>query len=231
MLDPWHIAPVELTVRLVTAAALGGLIGYEREINRHAAGLRTNILVCLGSALVMLLSIYGFNQFIAEPNVRADPARLAAQVISGIGFLGAGTIMKTGVSIKGLTTAATLWVVAGIGLAVGAGFYYPAILTCVLVFLALKILNHVEHRYLSAGKSRTASLKIREGSTSLGELCAYMTEKRIVIRTIAVERDVHAGHQVQQITIKLAALKHELWSGLLSKISDDADVLSVKIEE
>lgn len=231
MLDPWHIEPLELTIRLVTAAALGGFIGYEREINQHAAGLRTNILVCLGSALVMLLSIYGFNEFIEEANVRIDPARLAAQVISGIGFLGAGTIMKTGVSIKGLTTAATLWVVAGIGLAIGAGFYYPAILTCALVFLALKILNLVEHRYLSVRKSRTASLKIREGSDSINELFAYMAEKKIIVKTMSVERSMHAGELIQQITFKLASLKNDQWAGLLDKINDVTGVIAIKIDE
>lgn len=90
---------------------LGGLIGFERERSNHAAGLRTHILVCLGSTLIMLLSIYGFSDFVDEINVRIDPARLATAVITGIGFLGAGTILFTGKSITGLTTAASIWVV------------------------------------------------------------------------------------------------------------------------
>jgi len=112
--DVWHIGYAEMTFRLVLALALGGLIGFEREWGGHPAGFRTHILVCLGSAVVMLLSEYGFSQFAAEPNVQMDPARLAAQVISGIGFLGAGTILRTGFTISGLTTAASLWVVAAI---------------------------------------------------------------------------------------------------------------------
>lgn len=122
MTNPWVIDQVHITIRLVLALFLGGLIGFEREVSSHAAGLRTHILVCVGSALVMLLSMYGFSAFVNEVNVRLDPSRLAAQVISGIGFLGAGTIIFNGRSITGLTTAASLWVVAGIGLAVGAGF-------------------------------------------------------------------------------------------------------------
>src|SRR5690625_663261 len=116
--DPWYISLYEIVFRLGLALFLGGAIGFEREKSNRAAGFRTNILVCMGSALIMLLSMYGFTQFTNEFNVRMDPARLAAQVISGIGFLGAGVILFNGYSITGLTTAATLWVVAGIGLSV-----------------------------------------------------------------------------------------------------------------
>src|SRR5690606_15906316 len=109
---------MQILLRLGLAAALGGLIGFEREQAQHAAGLRTHIMVCLGSCLMMLLSIYGFSQFVYEGNVRVDPARLAAAVITGIGFLGAGTILHTGKSVTGLTTAASIWVVSAIGLGV-----------------------------------------------------------------------------------------------------------------
>ena len=114
------LTQLEIVLRLILAVAAGGLIGLEREIHGRAAGFRTQILVCLGSTLIMLISIYGFEQ--SGVGTTRDPARLAAQVVSGIGFLGAGTILREGTSIKGLTTAASLWVVAGIGLALGAGF-------------------------------------------------------------------------------------------------------------
>ena len=120
--NPWVIDQLHITIRLVLALFLGGLIGFEREVSCHAAGLRTHILVCVGSALVMLLSMYGFSAFVNEVNVRIDPSRLAAQVISGIGFLGAGTIMFNGRSITGLTTAASLWVVAGLVLRLERAF-------------------------------------------------------------------------------------------------------------
>lgn len=125
MSNPWFIDEWHILLRLLLAMLLGGLVGLERERSNHAAGLRTHILVCLGSALIMMLSIYGFKDFAHELNVRIDPARLATAVITGVGFLGAGTILFTGKSITGLTTAASIWVVAAIGLASGAGFFLP----------------------------------------------------------------------------------------------------------
>ncbi|HZK53464.1 MAG TPA: MgtC/SapB family protein [Desulfosporosinus sp.] len=129
-----QITEYEIALRLFLACIFGGILGYERERNDSPAGFRTHILVSLGSALVMILSMYGFNDF---ASVNKDPARLAAQVVSGIGFLGAGTILREKASIKGLTTAASLWVVAAIGLAAGAGFYFSAFFVTVLVFLTL----------------------------------------------------------------------------------------------
>jgi|HigsolmetaAR203D_1030402.scaffolds.fasta_scaffold02199_9 Uncharacterized membrane protein len=158
--NPWVIAPWDLVLRLLAAMVFGGLIGLEREQSNHAAGFRTHILVCLGSALIMLLSIYGFEAFVDEPNVRIDPARMAAQVVAGIGFLGAGVILFNGVSIKGLTTAASLWVVAAIGLAVGAGFYLAAVVTTILALFSLFVLNIVEHRWLNVKKESRITVTV-----------------------------------------------------------------------
>jgi len=130
----------EIAVRLFLSAILGGLIGLERESHGRPAGLRTHILVCLGSCLVMMISIYGFRFG------KGDPARLAAQVVSGIGFLGAGTILREGASVKGLTTAASLWVVAGIGLAMGGGFYFAGLIVTIFSVLTLLLLEPVEKR-------------------------------------------------------------------------------------
>ncbi|WP_406241683.1 MgtC/SapB family protein [Tissierella carlieri] len=134
------ISRTEIVTRLLLSAIIGGFIGTEREVNNRPAGLRTHILVTLGSTLVMLVSIDGFQS--------ADPSRLAAQVVSGIGFLGAGTIMRTGNNISGLTTAASLWVCAGIGLAVGAGYYLGAIVTTAIVLATLMSLGIFEKRIL-----------------------------------------------------------------------------------
>ena len=119
---------VEFLIRLLIAASLGGLIGFEREKKDRPAGLRTNMLVCLGSCLFTIVSVTGFS---------VDPARVAAGIVSGIGFLGAGSIIARGGQILGITTAATLWVVAGIGLVVGIGEYVIAIVSTVLVYLIL----------------------------------------------------------------------------------------------
>lgn len=160
----WQISHWELTLRILFALVVGGLIGLEREFGQHSAGFRTHILVCLGSALIMLLSLYGFSVFMEEPNVRADPARLAAQVISGIGFLGAGTILRNGNSISGLTTAASLWVVAALGLAVGAGFYYGALLTAFLVLVCLFVLNKFEKTFSRKRRMAELTIVVRETS-------------------------------------------------------------------
>ena len=142
-LDSW-----EVLLRLALAAVLGAAIGLERELREREAGLRTHLLVSLGSALFTIVSAYGFHSFLASGAsvVRADPTRIAAQIVTGIGFLGAGAIIRQGLSVRGLTTAATLWVVAAIGLASGAGYYSAAVATTVLVIVSLWPLRIAAHR-------------------------------------------------------------------------------------
>jgi putative Mg2+ transporter-C (MgtC) family protein len=140
----------ESLLRLALAAVLGGLIGVERELREREAGLRTHLLVALGSALFTIVSAYGFHAFLESGAsvVRADPTRIAAQIVTGIGFLGAGAIIRQGLSVRGLTTAATLWVVAAVGLAAGAGYYSAAVITTALVLLALWPLRIIAYRIL-----------------------------------------------------------------------------------
>ncbi len=133
---------LEIFIRLLLALVLSGFIGLERQIHRRTAGLRTHILVGLGSCLIMLTSLYIFA--IYKNEVPLDPARIAAGVITGIGFLGAGAIIRDREGIKGLTTAASLWVVAGIGLATGCGFYKAALFTTALALITLFFLRYVE---------------------------------------------------------------------------------------
>src|SRR3989338_1349755 len=128
--------------RLFLAAALGGVIGFEREKhNKRMAGFRTHILVSIGSALIMLVSIHLFEIYAGKAPV--DPARIAAGVVTGIGFLGAGTIIRSGESVRGLTTAASLWTVSGIGLAIGCGFYIAGLATAIIAFAALYFLKKI----------------------------------------------------------------------------------------
>ena len=133
----WNIA-----IRLLVASLLGGLIGLEREIQGKEAGLRTHALVSLGSALIMIVSIEIFEMYKQVASV--DPSRIAAQVVSGIGFLGAGAIIRSPGGIKGLTTAAGLWTASGIGLACGLGFYYPALVTTALILTILVIFARID---------------------------------------------------------------------------------------
>ena len=135
----------EIIIKLALAAVLGGLIGLERESLSRPAGLRTYTLVCVGSALAMVVSLDMYYQY--YQTVNADPGRIAAQVVSGIGFLGAGTIMREGATVRGLTTAAGLWVVACIGLAVGVGLYIPAIVSTAIILFVLIYFVKFEHYF------------------------------------------------------------------------------------
>jgi len=136
------LTDTQVVWRLFLAAALGGIIGFEREKhNRRMAGFRTHILVSIGSSLIMLVSIYIFEIYAGKAPV--DPARIAAGVVTGIGFLGAGTIIRSGESVRGLTTAASLWTVSGIGLAVGCGFYIAGWATAVIAFATLYLLRKI----------------------------------------------------------------------------------------
>ena len=134
-----EITFAEELLRIVLAAGLGAAVGLEREVREHEAGLRTHMLVAVGSALFTLVSAYGFSEFFVQtgPVVPVDPTRIAAQIVTGIGFLGAGAIIRQGMNVRGLTTAATLWAVAAIGLASGAGYYFGAVATTVVVLIAL----------------------------------------------------------------------------------------------
>lgn len=134
----------EVLVRLAVAAALGASIGLERELRDREAGLRTHLLVCVGSALFTLVGAYGFSNF----GVRVDPTRVAAQIVTGVGFLGAGAIIRHGFSVRGLTTAATLWLVAAIGMAAGAGYWEGALITTLGAIITLGPLRGVAYRVI-----------------------------------------------------------------------------------
>lgn len=141
----------QILLRLLLAALFGALIGLERERKNWVAGLRTHMMVCVGSCLIMIVSAFGFADILGHPSVVLDPSRIAAQVVSGIGFIGAGVIMfvKQGTeTIRGLTTAAGLWTVAGIGLATGGGLFFAAAATTVIALLILWGLKPVEQAYL-----------------------------------------------------------------------------------
>src|SRR5216110_4065643 len=138
----------EILGRVALAAALGAVLGLERELREREAGLRTHLLVSVGSALFTIVSAYGFREFLTSGQsvIRADPTRIAAQIVTGIGFLGAGAIIRQGLSVRGLTTAASLWVVAAIGMASGAGYYSGAVIATVVVLVSLWPLRIFAHR-------------------------------------------------------------------------------------
>lgn len=163
------------------ALLCGGIIGYEREYKNRPAGLRTHMLVCIGAALVMIISQFIYEKYTPGTN---DPARLGAQVISGIGFLGAGTIIRERFSVKGLTTAATLWVVACIGLAIGSGYYIIAGIATLVIFLSLIIFRKLEN-----------FLKIKENKAKLRITVQYSKEIEKTVRNELVGK----GYKVKNM--------------------------------
>ncbi len=163
-----HLTWADNLARLAVAAGLGGAIGFERELREREAGLRTHILVCVGSALFTIVSAYGFRGFLESGDqvIRADPTRIAAQIVTGIGFLGAGAIIRQGLSVRGLTTAATLWVAAAIGIAAGAGYYSGAVLATVITIVALGPLRLLGYRVFERlrPEERSIVIELRPGT-------------------------------------------------------------------
>jgi putative Mg2+ transporter-C (MgtC) family protein len=155
------ISWTEILLRLMLAAVLGALVGIERERKDWAAGLRTHMMVCVGAALTMMVSAFGFKDVLGTNNIVLDPSRIAAQVISGIGFIGAGTILFLRQEvIRGLTTAAGLWTVAAIGLAAGGGMYFAAWLTTIIVLIILWVLKPLERRMFRKYRMQHVRLEV-----------------------------------------------------------------------
>ena len=157
----------ETITRLCLAALLGGAIGFERERLSWAAGLRTHMLVCVGACLFMIVSAYGFMDVLAQEHIALDPSRVAAQVVSGIGFLGAGSILLRGDMIRGLTTAASLWTVAAVGLAVGGGLYLAAMSATGIILFILAGIKPIERWYFSSRQRRELIISAKRGQLTL----------------------------------------------------------------
>lgn len=190
----------EVLMRLVLSCVMGGIIGYERQARHKSAGLRTNILVCLGSCLVMLLSQSLYQD--VEGKTNADPARLAAQVVSGIGFLGAGAIMKEGVTVTGLTTAACLWVVAGVGLAVGAGFYVGASITTALVFLICGYLTRFDF-WMGHETFLTLSIVMVERPGQISRISNLLDMMHLKVRGIRMKANTERNPKDPEVNLEL----------------------------
>ena len=185
---------IDIFIRILSALLLGFAIGLEREMTNKYAGLRTNILVCLGACIFTIISIYGFPTFADGDNVIVsqatgvrDTARIAAQVVTGIGFIGAGTVFRHGASIFGLTTAATLWIAASIGMACGAGLYFVAILGTVLSILTLVSVRVFERNVLISSTKNTKRLKVNISceSEKSDDIYNYLVENYTHLREIS----------------------------------------------
>ena len=183
---------VEILLRLLCAAALGSIIGFERERLLWTAGIRTHMLVCVGACLIMIVSAYGFSETLAAQHVVLDPSRVAAQVVSGIGFLGAGAILARGEIIRGLTTAASIWTVAAIGLAVGGGLYFAAGISTAVIIVILAGIKPIEEAYRA--RNQTARFKI---SAARNSLTPDLLKEALGIRTGQIKRFMVASENVK----------------------------------
>lgn len=191
---------VDLVVRIVLATLVGGAIGLERELRDHNAGFRTHILVCIGSAAFTLVSAYGFEGVrpAGGTGVTVDPSRVAAQIVTGIGFLGAGAIIRQGPTVRGLTTAASLWAVSAIGMAIGLGLYAITLVTAAAVLTSLWLLRVIERRIIDPRVSPIVRLDIRFSATGMGALTLLvqaLDSEGVVVENMEVVPDdpnVHA---------------------------------------
>jgi putative Mg2+ transporter-C (MgtC) family protein len=202
-------------LRLSLAAVLGGAIGFERELRDREAGLRTHLLVCLGSALFTIVSAYGFREFLTSGDqvIRADPTRIAAQIVTGIGFLGAGAIIRQGLSVRGLTTAATLWVAAAIGIAAGAGYYSGAVLGTVVTLVALWPLRIAAYQVFERIRPEERSIVIDlRPETSLAQLLDALEREKARIEHFQLEDE----HDRRIVTLTLDTPSDKL----LAKLGD-----------
>lgn len=175
-----------ILIRLILAAFLAGVIGIERESKGHPAGFRTHLLVGTGSCLVMLLALFGFQDYLNQNGdlVAYDPSRLASYVISGIGFLGAGTIIVQGASIRGLTTAASIWIVAAIGLTIGAGMFFAGIAATVIVLTSLIFLNHVDKWFKNVSDTDVLFIAMDKKANELGETIQRLESMEVQVQKI-----------------------------------------------
>jgi putative Mg2+ transporter-C (MgtC) family protein len=211
----------ESLLRLALAAALGGVIGLEREASGKPAGFRTNLLICLGAALVTELSISIAQDVTLPGGFRSDPGRLAAQIVSGIGFLGAGTIIQARGSVVGLTTAATLWVVATIGMAVGAGAYVQAIVATLVVMLALGILGRFEDHLLPYHfQERQLRVTLRPEYDLVDGVEKYLTDRGYAVRIQEIER----RDDVFVVSLSARGRRHEIEIAMRELVSREGIV-------
>ena len=199
----------EIALRLGLAVFCGGLVGFERESSNRPAGFRTHILVCSGSALIMMVSAYGFSGL--GTGFTVDPARIAAQVVTGVGFLGAGTILQQRGSIRGLTTAASIWVVSAIGLAVGIGFYTGAALATFIVLTSLLLLGHVDRAILSQRRLRRLVIRAADKPGIMSKVVELLAGLKISVRKIelgSLEFQADIQHEVATMEFLVVIPRH-----------------------
>jgi putative Mg2+ transporter-C (MgtC) family protein len=209
------VSEKNIIINLILALFLSGLIGFEREQHDRPAGLRTHVLVGTGATIIMMISLAMHNI-----HVENDAGRIAAQVVSGVGFLGAGTIIKEGFSVKGLTTAASLWATAAIGLAIGGNFYFLAVLTTLFVIVSLYLLNSIEFNKHSQ-KYRRLEFRLKNENEILSKISNILNTDQLRIRGMKIKRDFRKLSESENEII----VKYKLESGDKDKLLQAANQL------
>lgn len=209
-------------LRLLIAGVLGGLVGFEREFSNRPAGLRTHIVVCLGSALVMVTAEFIFEKYSGQ--VAIDPTRMGAQVISGIGFLGAGTILRTGNSIRGLTTAAGVWAVACIGLAAGSGFYAGALIATAFTFITLLLTHPLERWHESKYGETKIVVQMANFGSDVSSIIDNLLQASATVENFQIVPDDEVGFR---LNLKLKGVDARQKANMISSLGRLPDVISI----
>lgn len=216
---------LEYLLRMVIAAVCGGIIGFERSRRRKEAGLRTHIIVAVGAALLMIVSKYGFMDILDTPGMRVDASRIAANVITGISFLGAGMIFVRDVSIRGLTTAAGIWSMAGIGLAIGAGMYFVGVFATMLILL-IQIFTHGQLKKLDGPIYETFSITYENMPDGLEQLKQQLKDRNILIHHIQMEKKEDG---TVQVTLDVSREHAITCTDLVDLLADDGKVKGFRL--
>lgn len=218
---------LDFTIRLLVATVMGAAIGIEREYHAKEAGIRTHLLVAMGSCLFMILSVYGFDLMLGRDHVSFDPSRIASQVVTGIGFIGAGTIIFQKQAVRGLTTAAGLWVTAAIGLACGNGMFLVAGVTTILVLVSLGVIN-VYLPYFSQ-KERTITFAV-EDYNILSDILENLKKEKITILNYEMHKEATEEDEKMIVSIEVRMRKYDNPKEIISIIKNFKNVSIEKIE-
>jgi putative Mg2+ transporter-C (MgtC) family protein len=221
------ISEVQIILRILVGALLGAVIGFERERDNQPAGLRTHMILVIGATLAMVLSV-NLGYLFARPGTPADPARLAAQVISGIGFLGAGAIMRYGFNVKGLTTATSLWTMAIVGMAVGAGYYLVGVFTTALMLVVLTLLNIIEKRFVRKPISRFISIQADDRKGVVKSIRHIIQDFSEDLASFNIQK--HVKNKRLRIQVMVRISRDQKLEDLVETLSDVDGVRNLKVE-
>lgn len=213
-------------VRLLMATLLGSVIGFEREYHAKEAGVRTHLLVALGSCLFMVISVYGFDFMLDRDHVSFDPSRIASQVVTGIGFIGAGTIILQKQMVRGLTTAAGLWVTAAIGLACGNGMYLIAVVTTAIVLISLGLIN-VYLPYISQKERRITFLA--EDYAVMAEILNQLRQEKITVLNYEMHKSAEENNGKMLVTLEIRMKRYDNVKGITSILKNFEKVELVQV--